>query len=255
MNINKLKSGIYQGTVKHRRFTPKSHEFQYSVFMMYLDLNELDTVFSLNRFWSKKSWNLAYFNRNDYLGDTTKSLEQCIRARLAIDIDRSIQGPIRVLTNLRYFGFIINPITIYYCFDEDEKLQAMVLEVTNTPWKERVQYVLDCDPTNHTQRIKFEKSMHVSPFHPMSHFYDWRSSTPDKRLTVHMKNKEIGEGEAIVFDATLSLQRTEITSGSLGGILLKHPFMTMKVGFGIYWQALKIAMKGIPFYSHPKNGS
>lgn len=253
MNTETLKSGIYQGTVRHRRFQPKGHEFTYSVFMMYLDLEELDVVFSLNRFWSMKPWRLARFNRNDYFGDPNINLDSAIKTLVNDRIGRSIDGPIRMLTNLRYFGFIINPITIYYCFDKGEQLQAMVLEVTNTPWKERIQYVLDCDPRAKTQRIEFNKSMHVSPFHPMHHVYDWASSTPDQKIAVHMKNRELNDDQKIVFDATLSLTRTEITTSALTKILIQHPFMTMKVGLSIYWQALKIAVKGIPFYSHPDN--
>lgn len=253
MQTEKLASGIYQGKVRHRRFQPKGHEFKYAVFMMYLDLDELETVFSLNRFWSTKSWRLARFNRSDYYGDPTQPLKTEIHSLVVKRIGRSVSGSVRMLTNLRYFGFIINPITIYYCFDENESLQAMVLEVTNTPWNERIQYVLDCDPADKTQRIKFNKEMHVSPFHPMQHFYDWASSTPSQKIAVHMKNREIDNEQQVVFDATLSLTRSEITTTSLAKILMKHPFMTMKVGAGIYWQALKIILKGIPFYSHPRD--
>lgn len=247
-----LHSAIYQGKVRHRRFAPKHHAFQYSVFMMYLDLDELETVFSQSRFWSLNRWNLASFRRSDYFAPDEISLKGAIQTLVANKLKREIHGPVRMLTNVRYFGFIINPITVYYCFNEAEKLDAMVLEVTNTPWQERIQYVLDCDPSNKTQRIPFNKNMHVSPFHPMEHFYDWASSTPAKKIGVHMKNKELAGENATVFDATLALVRTEITPRSLTGILIKYPFMTAKVAWGIYWQALKIIVKGIPFYSHPK---
>lgn len=258
MSAKVLKSGIYLGGVRHRRFTPKSHQFQYSVYMMYLDLDELDEVLSLTHFWSKKSWRPVRFKREDYFGDSLTPLDQAVKNHVSKELNRTVSGPVRMLTNLRHFGFIINPITIYYCFDATEKLQAMMLEVTNTPWGERIQYVLDCDPEKHNQRISFNKAMHVSPFHPMTHIYNWRSNTPGKRLVAHLQNREMGNGNTsgegenpVVFDATLSLERQEISKGSLIRTLLRHPIMTLKAISAIYWQALRLLLKKVPLHSHP----
>ncbi|MFT2111185.1 DUF1365 domain-containing protein [Marinomonas sp. 2405UD68-3] len=253
-------SGIYHGWVRHRRYSPKEHAFEYNVFMMYLDLDEIDKVFSLSRLWSKKNCYLASFKRSDYLGDPKKDLAKEVRKKVKEYLGFDPDGPVRMLTNVRYFGFIINPITVYYCFDKSEILHAMVLEVTNTPWGEKVQYVLHCDPTSVSQRIKFNKEMHVSPFHPMTHIYDWRSNYPEKKIAVHMENKtqiktnEL-EKEAVVFDATLCLEREEISTKSLRRILLNYPFMTIKVVWRIYWQALALFVKGVPLQDHPKKSS
>lgn len=253
-----FKSGIYHGWVRHRRFTPKQHDFKYKVFMMYLDLEELDQVFALSPLWSVKSWHLARFKRADYLGDPKTDLSQAVREKVKENLGLELDGPVRMLTNLRYFGFIINPITVYYCFDDTDALQAMVLEVTNTPWGEKIQYVLNCDPAAQKQRISFNKEMHVSPFHPMTHFYDWRSNYPKEKIAIHMENKtcietDSLESNSVVFDATLSLQREEISSVSLRRILLRYPMMTLKVVMSIYWQAFKLFKKGIPVQDHPKN--
>ena len=243
-----MHSAIYKGYLRHRRFTPTEHAFTYPVFMMYLDLDELSEVLELSPFWSEKSWRPARFVRKDFLGDPELPLKQAVRERIHAETGVWHEGPIRMLGNLRYFGFNINPICCYYCFDEGENLQTIVAEVTNTPWNERHSYVLDCDPEKRIQRIKFQKSLHVSPFNPMDMKYNWCSNRPTKVLSLNLEAERAGE---IHMDATLALRRRDIESSSLAAIIREYPWMTAKVVFSIYSQALRLWLKKTPFYAHP----
>jgi len=170
---------------------------------------------------------------------------------------RRPRGPIRLLTHLRYFGYVFNPVSFYYCFDaNDERLETIVAEVNNTPWKERHCYVLGNDRDigcGSVRRFKPAKEMHVSPFMPMDIDYDWRFRCPGNDLSVHMENYR---ENAKLFDATLVLKRQEITPKSLSRVLLAFPLMTLKVLTAIHWQALKLWLKGNPVHDHPaKAGS
>jgi DUF1365 family protein len=245
---NAFRSGIYKGWVRHRRVHPKAHEFRYRTFMMYLDLSELDTVFDDSILWSNKKATLAYFRRSDYMGDPEIPLDESVRLKVKEETGQYPTARICILTNLRYFGFSFNPISCYYIFDENDVLETIISEVSNTPWKEKHYYVLSCDPNKKIQRINFEKTFHVSPFHPMDHFYQWKSNSPDKKAFIHMENWKENDK---IFDATLLLERTEITASSLTLTLLAFPFMTLKVVAMIYLQAMKLLVKRIPIHDHP----
>lgn len=238
-------SAIYTGWVRHRRFSPKSSEFQYRVFMMYLSLEELEDVLKLSLFWSTSPLSLARFKREDFHGDPKINLSEAVKRTVEQELGKRPEGEVRVLANLRYFGFNMNPLVTYYCFDKSgERVDAILAEVTNTPWNERRAYVLRCDPDKAKQKIDFEKDFTVSPFNTVDMQYRWLSSLPSEKLFLHidtMKNKNK------ITDATLHLKREPITRQSLHKILLRYPFMTVGVAVGIYWQALRLFLRGVPF--------
>lgn len=247
-----MQSCIYEGRVRHSRLTPVPHRFRYRVFMMYLDLGELDTVFKGRWLWSTTRMAIARFKRENHVGAGVEPLDETIRDLVETETGQRPAGPIRLLTNLSYYGYCFNPVSFYYCFDADgERVEATVCEVTNTPWGERDLYVLPASRARHrglAQRFTGSKKLHVSPFMPMDMQYDWSFTPPGDRLTVHMANARDGER---VFDASLFLNRREISGTSLARVLAVFPFMTLKVIAAIHWEALKLWLKRVPVHMHP----
>ncbi|CAB5138867.1 Hypothetical protein COG3496 [Olavius algarvensis associated proteobacterium Delta 3] len=246
-------SAIFEGTIRHRRFSPVENSFQYRIFFMYLDISELPDLFAPYLLWSVEKPNVASFRRKDHLGDPRMPLDQAVRDLVERRTGSRPNGPIRMLTHLRYFGYCFNPVSIYYCFDrEGTRVDTVIAEIHNTPWLEEYPYVLDDALNEHShrdwRRYRFEKRFHVSPFMDMDIDYDWRFHMPGRSLKVHMMNTRKGRK---LFDASLSLKRREISHPSLARVLTAYPAMTAKVTAMIYWQALRLRVKGAPFFTHP----
>jgi uncharacterized protein len=249
-----MNSCIYEGLVSHCRFTPHRHYFHYKLYMMYLDLSELPELFKPYLFWSAKMPTLAWFRRKDHVGDHSVPLDETVRTLIKKDAGVEHKGPIRLLTHLRYFGYCMNPVSFYYCWNEaDTKLDFIVAEVHNTPWGETHCYVLD-NRNNQEQTMpdpfSFKKLFHVSPFMDMDQAYEWSLPQPDQNLNVNMNSFEKDEK---VFNATMRLVNAPINHYHMARVLFMYPIMTIKVILAIYWQALKLWIKRTPFYSHPKN--
>ena len=241
-----MNSCLYEGRLRHRRFSPAAHEFAYPIFFPYLDLAELDEVFARSWWWSARRPALAWFRRADFLGDPRIPLDQAVRDRVEQVAGVRPGGSIRVLAHARYFGYSMNPVAFYYCFAPDGKhIEWIVAEINNTPWDERHSYVLNAAGG---LRFQFSKEFHVSPFMAMDQRYDWRFTPPGKSLVVQMENFEAG---ARIFDATLTLERKAISRASLARVLMVYPLLTVQVVAGIYWQALKLWIKGAPVHAHP----
>ncbi len=222
--------------------------------MTMLDLDELPQLFDRFWFWSARRPALAWFRRADFHGERTRPLADAIRALVEAETGVRPVGRIRLLTHLRFFGYSFNPVSFYYVYDAaDEHVETIVAEITNTPWDERHAYVLDAARAQRAGaqglRWEFDKRFHVSPFLPMDMRYDWRFTEPGAALGVHMENWQDG---ARLFDATLTLQREPLTGRNLARALLHFPLVTLQVTALIYWQALRLAAKRTPFFTHPK---
>ena len=249
-----MHSCIYEGTIRHRRFRPRPNMFQYRLFFMLLDLDELPSLFDIHPLWAYERFNLACFRRRDHFGDPKISLKQAVAELIEEHIGQRPDGPIRLLTHLRYFGHCFNPASFYYCYNStDTAVETIVVEIHNTPWGERHCYVLGAEhnehPVEYWRRHRFQKVFHVSPFIDMDISYDWRFREPGDSLSVHMIDYENGKK---LFDASLALQRRDITARSLTRVLFQYPVLTGKVVTMIYWQALRLVLKRTPIFTHPK---
>jgi DUF1365 family protein len=234
-------------------------EFHYPLFMACLDLEELPELFDGRWLWSARGPAVAWFRRSDYLGDPEVPLGDAVRDLIAERTGTRPTGPIRLLTHLRCFGHCFNPVSFYYCYDAaGERVVAVVAHVTNTPWGERHAYVMPVSrapggEAASVMRERFEKQLHVSPLMGMDHLYDWRMTEPAERLAVHIESQR-ADGE-LVFDATLSLRRREMTPRALRRALVRYPFLTMRILARIYVHALRLKLRGASYFPHPEEGA
>jgi uncharacterized protein len=243
-------SCFYEGTIRHRRFSPR-REFCHPIALAYVDLEELPGLLG-GRLLSGRP-GLLRFRRRDYYGEPRMALDVAIRDAVQTATGSRPQGPVRALTQLRCFGHCFNPVSFYYCLAAGTgQIEAIVAEVTNTPWGERHAYALSA-PTGGSGvfRASFQKALHVSPFMGMDHLYEARATVPGETLSVHVESRRDGQ---LAFDATLALSRRELTPGSVRRISLRYPFATIRVLALIYAHAVGLKLAGAPVHPHPGAG-
>ena len=269
-----MRSAVYEGTVTHRRFAPVRHEFRYRIAMPYVDLEEVDELCSRHPLWSAHGPNAVWFRRADFLTgvadagdpiaddpiaedsiaeDPGASLADAVRDLVEARGHPRPQGPIAMLAHLRTWGWLFNPITLYFGFEPGgTQVDTLVAEVTNTPWHERHAYVLGPIPGAGLGEHRFPKALHVSPFMGMDQEYVLRceapSHRPGDRFVVRLASIESGEN---VFEATLALRRREASRRELGRMLWSYPLMTWRVSTAIQRQAFHLWRKGAPLHPHP----
>lgn len=237
-----MESALYVGKVFHQRFVPKRHAFNYRIFLFWLDLDEIELLDKTVRGFSHRPWSLVRFKREDYLGDTTSSLTDSVVHRMSELAGKPLHGKVFMLGQVRIFGLYFSPVNFFYLLGEDGTFSHMLAEVSNTPWNQRHHYLVDLN-----NQIDCDKAFHVSPFNPIDMQYHWQVNQPDQRLDLSLG---CSQGEKH-FEASLNLQKQQLNSKTLSRVLMSIPSMTIKTVAGIYWQAFKLFLKGVPYYGHP----
>jgi DUF1365 family protein len=233
-------SCIYEGTIRHRRLEPR-RSFQHRIALFYLDLEELPSLMGGRLMRTRPG--LLRFRRADYLGHDGSPLDVAVRDAVRAGIGRRPEGPIRLLTQLRTFGPTFNPVSFYYCLDPArQRVDAIVAEVTNTPWGERHAYVVD------GKSGEMAKALHVSPFMGMNQRYLMRAGMPGERLSVHIESRH---ADSVSFDATLALRRVELTQRSVARVAWRYPLAGARTLALIYGRALGLKLAGARVYPHP----
>ncbi len=240
-----MRSAIYEGRVRHRRRSPIEHAFEYRVAMPLLDLAEIEEVTAQHPWWGHERHRPINVRRRDYLGPGDVPLDTAVRDLVQRETGQRPLGPIALLTHPRTWGWQFNPISLYFCFDAaGERVEALVADVTSTPWHEHRAYVVGPAGTH-----RVAKEMHVSPFVSMDVVYEITYRDPGSHLVVAI---DVVEHGATVLETSMTLTRRPIDRHQLGRVLWSYPAMTWRVSLGIYRQALALWRRRVPFVAHPE---
>jgi len=247
----RLRPAIYVGTIRHRRFQPKHHEFTYPIFMVCLDVDRIPEMLSISPFTSYNRWNWASFFDEDHFGNTALTF----RERLALDAQTHLtclpEGRVFLLTHLRYLGYNFNPVSFFFCENSAAKTEAIVAEVNNTFGETHNYWLSRCEDTGNSLRYQFQKQFHVSPFMEMNQQYDWTFALSGDSLIIQTNSFENSKH---IFDATLKLEPREWSRKNLHAVLRSYPWMTLKVITAIHRQAVRLWWKQVPVVRHPGGG-
>jgi len=212
-----------------------------------VDLDELESLTTLAPLWRPRGHAVMTFRRSDYMGDPAQPLASVVRDTVARRAGFRPSGPILLLAHHRTWGWCFNPLALYYCYAPDGlTLEAVVADVTNTPWGEAHSYVLDT--RGGVENFEQPKEMHVSPFLPMDLSYRFKVAPPGAVCSVSIT---VERGDDVVFRAALVLKEREMNRRELVRLLLRYPFMTHRVSLGIYLHAVRLWASRVPFIPHP----
>lgn len=239
---NSLGAGIYTGRVRHRRYSPVAHAFEYTMFMAYLDVDRLPEMMSASSLSGYEKGALLSYREADHFGDPSRPLRERLAGDAAANGLLLPDGPVYLLTHLRYAGYCFNPISFYYCYERGAGEPALVMAEVKSTFGESHNYWL-----SGLRADGVAKQMHVSPFNTMDNEYGFRLTAPGENLVAHIDTFRAGER---FFDATLTMDWSPWTAGNLRRAALKFPLMTLKVISAIHWEAAQLFFKRLPFVPH-----
>lgn len=243
-----MNSSLYEGRVFHQRYRPRKHRLNYRVFSLLVDLDELAELDKACKLFSYNRFNfLSIWDRDFGAGDGQR-LRGYIDGVLSGAGINLTGGSVRLLCYPRLFGYVFNPLSVYYCYAASGGLKAVLYEVSNT-FKERHGYLIEVDaPSGGTIRQTCNKAFYVSPFMDMDAAYRFRLSPPDEKISVLIDQID---DQGIMLKASFTGRARPFADGAIARMILKYPLMTVKVIAGIHWEALKLWRKGIKLFDRP----
>jgi DUF1365 family protein len=243
-----VQSAIYRGSVMHRRLRPRAHYLRYAMFYLLLDLDELPALGARLRCFGHERRAVLSFRAADH-GDGGTDLKGWVHNQLAAAGLHFDCGPIRLLTMPRVFGYVFNPISIFYCHDRAGTLRATIYEVNNT-FGGRHAYVLPVTGDSQIARQACAKKLYVSPFNDVSGGYRFAMLPPAEKVALTIDQ---WDDDGPLLRAAFVGQRQPISDGALLKLLVAYPLLTLKVVAGIHWEALKLWLKGVPLHKRPSS--
>jgi len=238
--MNTFSSCIYSGLITHKRFKPKKHFFTYKTFSLLIDLKEIKDLEKKIKFFSYNKFNILSFYNIDHGprdGSSLNNWTKKILSKAKINISG---GKIKLLCFPRFFGYVFNPLSIFYCYDKKSKLKAVLYEVKNT-FNEQHTYVFRSNASSNIILHKCQKKFYVSPFIAMKTFYNFRLSKPKNNISVLIKQSDVS---GLLLIAHQVGKRIKLNSYNLLVQFLKHPLMSFKVIAAIHFEAFRLWLKG-----------
>ncbi|MBZ9613573.1 DUF1365 domain-containing protein [Rheinheimera maricola] len=237
---------VYQGEVGHLRLTPREHGFNYPLAQYWLDCTQLHQVALAEKGVNFERFGALSYRRRDYLPGAD-NLYRAVCDKVSELGGHTVPTRVFVLTPLANWGLYFSPLTLYYCYDAQEKFSYLLAEVSNTPWNERHYYLQTI--VAEQQRYQHAKAFHVSPFNPITMQYHWQITAPDNTLRCSIANTQ---EDKKIFSAWIHLTRHELSPAWRKHWLIRHPWQNVQVIARIYWHALKLLLKRVPVHAHPK---
>jgi uncharacterized protein len=239
-----MNSCLYECTVSHRRLVPVDHQFTYRIFMFSLDLAEVESISRKVRGFSHNGRNLYAFNDRDHLEADDRPIREKLEKYLATQgVTLPSRGRVQLVTLPRMLGYIFNPVSLFFCYDEQGKPLHAVVEVGNT-FREIKLFFLPSPDKRMDFRLRAEKEFYVSPFSTLDTSFDFHLHLPDRRLDMRINDYKDGQ---LTLVSTLMGRQVPLTTKALWWFTLKYPLVTGKVIFLIHWQAFRLWLKRAPF--------